>query len=123
MHITSAGEQYVKSDLSSGQVPAGSRGGQNAGECLHGQRNQATRRVESFDKFVLILASPAGRQIIFKRAISTVLPNAPERTTPLSAPTEILSRGGGRSEINLWLAGAERAAFSGSTRRHRRKRE
>jgi host factor-I protein len=40
-----------------------------------------TGRVESFDRFVIILASPAGRQILFKHAISTVMPGAPERTS------------------------------------------
>jgi host factor-I protein len=37
-------------------------------------------RVQSFDQYVVILDSPSGRQMVYKHAISTVMPGSPDRT-------------------------------------------
>ena len=37
-------------------------------------------RVQSFDRYVVILDSASGRQMVFKHAISTVMPGSSDRT-------------------------------------------
>jgi host factor-I protein len=42
-------------------------------------------QVASFDSYVVLLESPSGHQMVFKHAISTVMPNAGDRA-PRSLP-------------------------------------